>query len=85
VIPEVKVNRLLLRNLELIGVSYGSLALSDPAITRTVGRALDELLRAGAIAPIVGARLPLEEATVALDLLSDRRAVGKVVLDVAHA
>lgn len=80
-IPEVKVNRLLLRNLEVIGVSFGSTAIANPGLTREIGDALDAMLQAGHIRPIVGARLPLEQAADALTLLAERRAVGKVVLE----
>ncbi|WP_396655705.1 NADPH:quinone oxidoreductase family protein [Microbacterium sp.] len=81
-IPEVKVNRLLLRNLEVIGVGYGTAALADPAVTSSIARALDGMVRSGAIRPVIGAELPLEKAAEALTLLDSRRAQGKVVLRV---
>ena len=40
------------------------------------------LIASGHVRPIVGARLPLEQAAEALELIDGRRAVGKVVLDV---
>jgi NADPH:quinone reductase-like Zn-dependent oxidoreductase len=45
-----------------------------------VTRAID-LLAAGAIAPIVGATLPLGQATEAHRLVETGQIVGKVVLD----
>ena len=44
---------------------------------------LDALIAAGHVRPVVGARLPLEQGAEALKLIDERRAVGKVVLDVA--
>jgi NADPH:quinone reductase len=43
---------------------------------------LDRLVGSGHVRPIVGARLPLEQASEALEVIDGRRAVGKVVLDV---
>jgi NADPH2:quinone reductase len=81
-IPEVKVNRLLLKNTEVIGAGWGGYVMSKPEVTVKIGQALDELIAAGAIAPVVGARYPLERAGEALVLLDERGATGKVVLDV---
>ena len=43
---------------------------------------IDALIASGHVRPIVGARLPLEQAAEALNIIDGRRAVGKVVLDV---
>jgi NADPH2:quinone reductase len=80
-IPEVKVNRLLLRNTEVIGAGWGAYVLSKPEFNREVGAALDGLIEAGFVAPIVGARFPLERAGEALSLIDGRGATGKVVLE----
>jgi NADPH2:quinone reductase len=81
-IPEVKVNRLLLNNTEVIGAGWGAYIMSKPEVTRSIGVALDELIAAGAVAPIVGDRFPLDRAADALKLIDGRGATGKVVLDV---
>lgn len=81
-IPEVKVNRLLLRNTEVVGAGWGEAALSDRAMNEEIGAGVDRLVRDGAIRPIVGPRFGLEQAAEALRTLDERRAVGKVVLDV---
>jgi NADPH:quinone reductase len=81
-IPEVKVNRLLLKNTEVIGAGWGAYVMSKPEVTMQIGAALDELITAGAVAPVVGARYPLERAGEALVLLDERGATGKVVLEV---
>ncbi|HET9105513.1 MAG TPA: NADPH:quinone oxidoreductase family protein [Solirubrobacteraceae bacterium] len=82
-IPEVRVNRLLLKNTEVVGAGWGGYVLSRPEVTAQIGRALDGLIATGAVAPVVGARYPLERASEALKLLDERGATGKVVLDVA--
>jgi NADPH2:quinone reductase len=82
-IPEVRVNRLLLNNIEVIGAGWGAYAMSKPDYVREVGAALDELIARGFVRPPIGARFPLERAAEALQLLDGRGAIGKVVLDVA--
>jgi NADPH2:quinone reductase len=81
-IPEVRVNRLLLRNTEVIGAGWGAFVLSKPEVTREIGAELDRMIADGFVAPIVGARYPLERAGEALALIDGRGATGKVVLDV---
>jgi NADPH2:quinone reductase len=81
-IPEVKVNRLLLANTEIIGAGWGGYVMSKPQVNREIGAAVNQLVDAGAIRPIVGQRFPLERAADALKVLDERRATGKIVLDV---
>jgi NADPH:quinone reductase len=81
-IPEVRVNRLLLNNLEVIGAGWGAYVMGKPDLDREHGAELARLTEAGFIRPIVGARLPLERAAEALELIDSRAALGKVVLDV---
>jgi NADPH:quinone reductase len=82
-IPEVKVNRLLLRNTEVIGAGWGAYVISKPELVREIGAALDDLMQDGFVTPIVGARFPLDRAGEALSLIDGRGAVGKVVLEVS--
>ncbi len=81
-IPEVKVNRLLLGNTEIIGAGWGAFVLAKPEVTREIGAAVAELMASGAVAPVVGARFPFERADEALTLIDGRGATGKVVLEV---
>ena len=81
-IPQVKVNRLLLANTEVIGAGWGNYALPKPDYCREVGQALDELIAAGPVRPVVGASFPLERTGEALELLDSRGATGKVVVTV---
>jgi NADPH2:quinone reductase len=81
-IPEVKVNRLLLRNTEVIGAGWGAFVMSKPDLNREIGDAVNDMVRDGFARPIVGARFPLARAADALKVIDDRQATGKVVLDV---
>jgi NADPH2:quinone reductase len=80
-IPEVKVNRLLLRNTEVVGAGWGAYVMGKPQINREIGAALDEMIASGAVSPVVGARFPLERGADALKLIDERGATGKVVLE----
>jgi NADPH2:quinone reductase len=84
-IPEVRVNRLLLKNTEVIGAGWGAYVMSKPDLNREIGAAVNRMVDDGFIRPIVGERFPLERATEALKTLDERRATGKVVLDVRTA
>jgi NADPH2:quinone reductase len=81
-IPEVKVNRLLLRNTEVVGAGWGAYVMGKPALNREIGAAIEKMIDDEFVRPIVGARFPLERAADALELIDTRGATGKVVLDV---
>jgi NADPH:quinone reductase len=82
-IPEVRVNRLLLGNTEVVGAGWGAYVMSKPDVTKEIGERVAELMDRGVVRPVVGARFPLEDASAALRLLDERRATGKVVLELA--
>ncbi len=81
-IPEVKVNRLLLRNISVVGAAWGEAVADDPTLPGRIHEQMLPLIRSGAIKPPVGHVLSLEEGRQAYQLLEDRLAVGKVVLRV---
>jgi NADPH:quinone reductase len=80
-IPEVRVNRLLLNNVEVVGAGWGAFVMGKPDINREIGTEINRLVDAGFVRPIVGARFPLDQAADALELIDDRGATGKVVLE----
>jgi NADPH:quinone reductase len=80
-IPEVKVNRLLLNNTEVVGAGWGAFVMGKPGVNREIGEAVNRLVDEGFVRPIVGARFPLERAREALELIDGRGATGKVVLE----
>ena len=79
-IPQVRVNRLLLNNLDVVGAGWGAFVRPDPVAFRAIGDAVGQLLAQG-VRPLVGHRVPFEEAITAYDLLDSRQAIGKVVLE----
>ncbi|MEI8357929.1 MAG: NADPH:quinone oxidoreductase family protein [Deltaproteobacteria bacterium] len=80
-IPEIKLNRVLLKNISLVGLHWGAHAKHEPArIPETFAR-LFELHARGAIEPeIFPRRFALDEIPEALAALGSRRTWGKVVV-----
>jgi NADPH2:quinone reductase len=81
-IPEVKVNRLLLKNVDVVGVAWGAFIMQEPALTAEIAKGLAALADKGFVEPVVGQVFPLEQAAQALRELDSRKATGKVVLRV---
>ena len=79
-IPTVKVNRLLLNNIDVVGVGWGAFALGRPGYAAGQWDELVPHLRSGALDPPIGARFPLEKAAEALTQIDERRVLGKIVL-----
>src|SRR5215213_9174624 len=80
-IPEVRVNRLLLNNTEVVGAGWGAFVMGKRDVNREIGAEVNRLVDEGFVRPIVGARFPLERANEALQLIDGRGATGKVVLE----
>ncbi|TNM36515.1 NADPH:quinone oxidoreductase family protein [Nocardioides albidus] len=79
-IPTVKVNRLLLNNIAVVGVGWGAYSLPRPGHIATQWAAMEPHLRSGALKPVVGPTFALDQATEALQCLEQRSATGKVLL-----
>jgi NADPH2:quinone reductase len=84
-IPEVKVNRLLLGNTEVVGAGWGAYVMGKPDLNREIGAAVNRMVDEGYIRPVVGERFPMARAGEALKAIDERRATGKVVLDVRQS
>lgn len=84
-IPAVKLNRLLLRDLSVVGVALEPYARRYPEALRAVTAEVEDMAARGLIRPLIGHRLPLERAAEALALIDRREARGKVVVDVRPA
>ena len=81
-IPTVRVNRLLLNNISVVGVGWGAFWIPRTASVREQWDDLLPHLEAGRLDPPVGATYALADAAQAVADLEERRAQGKVVLEV---
>ncbi|MEO5852964.1 MAG: NADPH:quinone oxidoreductase family protein [Nocardioides sp.] len=81
-IPEVRVNRLLLNNIDVRGVGWGGYAMVRPGYMAEQWADLLPMIESGVVKPPVGATYPFEELGRALADLEARRALGKSVVRV---
>ncbi|BBY58571.1 NADPH:quinone oxidoreductase family protein [Mycolicibacterium sarraceniae] len=81
-IPTVKVNRLLLNNIDVVGVGWGAWTMSHPGALTAQWCGVAELLTSGTLAAPQPEVYPLEEAGAAVASLENRTAKGKVVVRV---
>jgi NADPH2:quinone reductase len=81
-IPTVKVNRLLLNNVDVIGVGWGAWASTHPGYLHQQWAELEPLLASSLITAPDPVVYPLERAGDAIASLEDRSARGKVVVKV---
>ena len=79
-IPTVKVNRLLLNNVDAGGVGWGAWTMTHPGYLQQQWAELEPLLAAGTVAAPEPVVYPLERAAEAIASLEDRSARGKVVV-----
>lgn len=79
-IPTVKVNRLLLNNVDVIGAGWGAWTFSHPGYLQEQWAELQPLLASGAVPAPQPDVYPLEQAAAAIASLENRSAKGKVVL-----
>jgi NADPH2:quinone reductase len=79
-IPELKLNRVLLKNISVIGLFWGAYQLRDPQKIVDAHAALTDLAARGEIAPRVWRSLPLAQLPEALAALESRASWGKVVV-----
>ncbi len=79
-IPTVKVNRLLLNNVDVRGVGWGAYAMVRSGYMRDQWDELLPLMRSGVIDPPIGSTYPVEEVRQALEDMDQRRTLGKSVL-----
>jgi len=79
-IPTVKVNRLLLRNVGVLGVAWGEYLHQVPGSAALFAWGLGQLVSLG-LKPPPPQRYPLSEAPAALQALADGGVLGKLVLE----
>jgi len=79
-IPSIALNRVLLKNISLVGVLWGAYVLMHPSYPAEAHAALMEMYAAGEIRPSVNTAFPFEEAPVGLRALANRQVMGKAVL-----
>ncbi|KQU56232.1 NADPH:quinone oxidoreductase [Rhodococcus sp. Leaf278] len=80
-IPTVKVNRLLLNNVDVVGVGWGAWWMTRPGYLATQWAEIEPLLADGSLVAPEPSVFPAGDAAAAIASLENRTAAGKVVLD----
>lgn len=79
-IPEIKANRILLKNIAIVGVHWGAYQFHDPGLIHATHDTLCEMYGAGSIKPIIWKQLPLRELPEAIAAVESRDSYGKVLV-----
>ena len=79
-IPTVKVNRLLLNNVSVVGVGWGAFLMVEPGYLQQQWAELSGLLSSGRLVPLPVQSRPFAEASAVLQEMDARTLTGKVVL-----
>lgn len=81
-IPAIPLNLTLLKSCQIVGVFWGAFTAREPARNQENLAELMALYAEGKIRPHVSARFPLADGGAAIRHLMDRKATGKVVVEV---
>ncbi len=79
-IPEVKMNRLLLKNIDVIGLFWGAYQMREPAKVVAAHDALCAHFARGEAVPMIWKQLPLADLPAGLAALESRASWGKIVV-----
>src|SRR5262245_24597804 len=80
-IPEIKANRILLKNIAVTGLHWSAYAEKEPQRVADTFQALFRLHARGQIAPVIYRRYKLDELSTALAALANRETYGKVIIE----
>ncbi|MEQ8494203.1 MAG: zinc-binding dehydrogenase, partial [Gammaproteobacteria bacterium] len=80
-IPTIECNRMLLKNMSVVGLAWGMCVERDPVTGAKCQQHLYDLLRVGAIEPVIYRTLAFDEALDGMRLLESRELYGKVVIE----
>ena len=75
-----KTNHLLIKDASLIGYTMGGLQRHDPERAAKNGAILLDWLASGRIHPYISHRIPLDKTADALQLIIDRKVIGKAIV-----
>lgn len=79
-IPTIAANRILLKNMSVVGAVWGGYVQANPGYAGATQRALGEMFESGQLHPPAAIRYPLAEAPQALRNIANRKVLWKAVL-----
>jgi NADPH2:quinone reductase len=81
-IPEIRTNKVLLKNISVTGLWWGNYRLHNPQLMDNTQQRLYQMYGEGAIKPVIHSVYDLKELPEALKLIENRKSYGKVVIKV---
>ncbi len=81
-IPSEAMNRVMLKNISLVGLHYGPYFERGPQYLQAAHSDLMRWVQDGDLTPLIGRRYRLEQANEAVETIRSRSSVGKVVMHV---
>ena len=78
-IQSAALNHALIKNYSIVGLHWGLYQSKDPQLIKDCHAQLTKLVAEGAVKPLVGERLGLEEVPAGLQRLADGDTVGRIV------
>jgi NADPH2:quinone reductase len=79
-IPSIAVNRLLLRNVSVVGVAWGAFVLDKPDLCAEIGADLERMTNDGYTKTVIDRVYPFDEGADAVRRIDERGVLGKVVI-----
>lgn len=81
-IPAIPLNLVMLKGITVQGMEIRTFADDHPECNERDLGELQRLFAEGRVSPYIGARFPLAETAAALRYVADRKAIGKIIIEV---
>lgn len=81
-IPRIPLNLTLLKGCSIVGVFWGSFANREPRANMQNMQQLLSWINDGTLKPLISASFPLERTAEALEIIANRQAKGKIIVNV---
>jgi NADPH:quinone reductase len=79
-IPEIRTNRILLKNMSVVGLHWGAYRIHQPHLIEQAQDKLYDLYQDGKIKPVIFKEYALSDLNDALDAIEQRLSYGKIVV-----
>jgi NADPH2:quinone reductase len=81
-IPEIRTNKILLKNMSVIGLWWGNYRLHNPQLIAQTRQRLYQMYEEGQIKPVIHSSIEFKNLPRARELIESRKSYGKVVIKV---
>ncbi|CAB1059778.1 Quinone oxidoreductase (EC [Olavius sp. associated proteobacterium Delta 1] len=81
-IPEIRTNKVLLKNMSVVGLWWGNYRLHNPQLIEESQQRLYQMYADGAVKPVIHSVYEIKDLPKALELIENRKSYGKVVIKV---